>query len=888
MPLPGFEEVNANLEDFLERQILLWNPNITHHEVVKDILGKCVTCGLPYTTTYWNDGSSTSKEPRVIHSINNIVYLVSAVYVCCNKHRLLAHDPIIQQCFPTKSVIPFVLFHKTGFTRVFAEMCLSLVRNGMNFYAIESLVMERRMQTYARGVSHFHLYRQFTHGQGPSEVNFASCILSKCPSNTAISALFVTFFLDSEQKYLYEIEKIRTGSTLSFDHTFKVASNIGYRRIDNVWVTQYDSLFIVMTEEGKIVKWQFTKGTSFEQVRTVLEDLKSLAQEQGEQIKVVFTDDCCKLRQKIVSVFGSNTAAKLDLFHAVQRITKALRKRHPLHHQCLLDLRQVFRQNGDSGERRLADTPPPREITPKLTEWCQKWKHMSDSSGNKIWTSATDGAVEHLQKHVTAGCLSALPPGGGTNKNERFHRFLNSFFNKSKIGILLAYALMTVLIHTHNVQMIVSGRRIISPIIVNPCELLNDHRHARPIGIVNKHYRRQQEDDHWEIDLSEREMDMQVVVSVFSTSIKKLNITKALKKMNLKQMVEHVYCFQPYDIGVDSAVSSHHKTALEKRLSDYGLVLSISTKDGNCFFQSVATNIVQAPDIWKSTLKDLGVIQSVSDGLPGDLPQKLRQVFIYEITGYRQPYYKNFVTGAVDFCSEARRFLETGFYDSEVGNLMPLAMATALQSHFVLFKADNNTPLYITPELDPTQKTIFLVYYSEGSGHYDAAIPFNTCQQITPQLPTKCSCGVNRDLKACLPSVRYPSRCPCLRSGRGCTSLCRCRNCQNPNGCRPARVKVCRERRAHPLQTQIQKSETFARLRGEKLSESCWSDFENIVVHEIILQETDESESSILKLYSDVVYYSKASFCIFPLPDSIVFREKSITQMVAKLRHIKK
>lgn len=97
----------------------------------------------------------------------------------------------------------------------------------------------------------------------------------------------------------------------------------------------------------------------------------------------------------------------------MQRITKALPKRHALHYQCLLDLRQAFRQNGDSGERRMADTPPPQEITQKLTEWCRKWEHMSDSSGNRIWTSGSiDGAIERLQKHVTASCLSALPPGG--------------------------------------------------------------------------------------------------------------------------------------------------------------------------------------------------------------------------------------------------------------------------------------------------------------------------------------------------------------------------------------------------------------------------------------------------------------------------------------------
>ena len=87
-PLPGFQEVNTNLEDFLQPFIILWNPNITYHEVVKDVLQRCVTCGSPYTMMYWNDGSSAGREPRVIQSMNNIVYLVSAVYVCCYNHRM--------------------------------------------------------------------------------------------------------------------------------------------------------------------------------------------------------------------------------------------------------------------------------------------------------------------------------------------------------------------------------------------------------------------------------------------------------------------------------------------------------------------------------------------------------------------------------------------------------------------------------------------------------------------------------------------------------------------------------------------------------------------------------------------------------------------------------
>ena len=103
---------------------------------------------------------------------------------------------------------------------------------------------------------------------------------------------------------------------------------------------------------------------------------------------------------------------------------------------------------------------------------------------------------------------------------------------------------MTVLIHAHNSHVLLSGRRIADPIITSPCQDIRAHG-SRPIGIVQKHVQRKPEDDHREIDLSGREIDMHLVVSVYSASVKKLSVTQALKRMNLQQMVEHVYCFQP-------------------------------------------------------------------------------------------------------------------------------------------------------------------------------------------------------------------------------------------------------------------------------------------------------------------------------------------------------
>ena len=90
---------------------------------------------------------------------------------------------------------------------------------------------------------------------------------------------------------------INVGETISFDHTFEVATNIGYLREDNIWVPQYDSLFLVFNGVGKIVTWQLTKGTCFVQVEQVLRDLNVRTEQQQYKIKTVYIDNCCCVKK---------------------------------------------------------------------------------------------------------------------------------------------------------------------------------------------------------------------------------------------------------------------------------------------------------------------------------------------------------------------------------------------------------------------------------------------------------------------------------------------------------------------------------------------------------------------------------------------------------------
>lgn len=315
----------------------------------------------------------------------------------------------------------------------------------MNFHNIESFVIERRWETFAREqdmITQHHIMTE----QMIQESDFWTSTLSNAPSNDIISKCFLARFLQEEQLYLKEMTASPVSDSISFDHTFKVAANIGFLREDGRWIHQYDSLFIVMNGAGQIVTWQLSKGTAFCQVGTLLKDLKK----RSSSLKTVYIDDCCKLRAKITSVFGEGVSVKLDLFHAVQRITNTLHKKHPLVHQCMQDLQLVFRQDGDSGEKRMATTPSPQIILSKLSKFEDKWKVIQGSSTMHVFTSATLLAIDRLKHHISSGCISNIPPGGGTNRNERFHHHINSLFNRSKMGILLAYTLLTVVMHSYN------------------------------------------------------------------------------------------------------------------------------------------------------------------------------------------------------------------------------------------------------------------------------------------------------------------------------------------------------------------------------------------------------------------------------------------------------
>lgn len=223
-------------------------------------------------------------------------------------------------------------------------MCVTLISRGMTTFEIESLILQSRWETHAREQRLSSLHALTALKENPIQDKFLGSDLSNTPSNNLITKCFLVTFLRNEQLYTREMYSINVGPSITWDHTFKVATNIGYLRVDNVWVPVYDSLFIAMNSEGHVVSWQLTKGTGFTQIEQSLQSLFIRSQQQKCPINTIYVDDCCKLRNKIRSIFGQEITIKLDVFHAVQRVTKTLLKRNDLFQKCVNDLHLVFRR----------------------------------------------------------------------------------------------------------------------------------------------------------------------------------------------------------------------------------------------------------------------------------------------------------------------------------------------------------------------------------------------------------------------------------------------------------------------------------------------------------------------------------------------------------------
>ena len=88
----------------------------------------------------------------------------------------------------------------------------------------------------------------------------------------------------------------------------------------------------------------------------------------------------------------------------------------------------------------------------------------------------------------------------------------------SKVGILLAYALMTVIIHNHNSTVKASHTKPLLPLCCKYCKLPESP--TGPQGFLPK-FQEEANGDSWEIDILQGHLDMQIILPLYNICIQK-------------------------------------------------------------------------------------------------------------------------------------------------------------------------------------------------------------------------------------------------------------------------------------------------------------------------------------------------------------------------------
>ena len=338
-PTPTHQIVScgaSNIDEYFLPHILLWNP-LQQFSHVKGI-SQCHECQEKLHLQCWKTGEQKGLEPRIVHDLHNVVLLVGALYTCIHKHQILSTDPRILKIIKDEH-IPFVLLHRTGFTNNFIQTIIQVVCEGLSFHCTEHFVSSTRQESAAVRLIQARDDLQHISSLDSTTFNLMESMPMKLPlpSNDILRKCFLVQFAQNQHLYTTSMAKKTAKKFISFDHTFKVAANLGYLRPDGKWITQYNSAFIVMNEVGHIMAWQFTKTTSIDEVNSLLKGVSRRIQIENHPL--ILVDNCCLLRNKLKDIFGESVIVKLDIFHAIQRISRKLSKKHPMYSLIITDLK---------------------------------------------------------------------------------------------------------------------------------------------------------------------------------------------------------------------------------------------------------------------------------------------------------------------------------------------------------------------------------------------------------------------------------------------------------------------------------------------------------------------------------------------------------------------
>jgi hypothetical protein len=553
----------------------------------------------------------------------------------------------------------------------------------------------------------------------------------KGPSITIIRYCFIYDF--EKKQHLYTCKMIEhSAEWISIDHTFKIAANIGAnRKCDSHWEKQYDSMICVMNEIGCVIAWQLTLGTAFDKVEDLLKGLHSRFQNQGRNVKLCFTDNCCTWKRKLQSVFGKELNVKLDLFHAVQRVVNKISKRHPFSFNCAQAFSLILRQPHDHGESRKENTPDPETMNKQLDNFVLTWKDVIYLDKPVLTLDALK-EIKNLREHINKGCLSNIPPGCGTERNENLHKCIRKSASKVRIGVHLAVALFTTFLYVWNEKRKNADRtgkktkflpifdidNAPSPWSTKPCS-----KETFGMGVSSERRINSKEeklppsycdlfsDCNWDAegqnldeilnnsDFKLGKEDVKKILDRASNIMSVVELLEACNGRNRTFNTEHAHLISnpalfAFGTCIDKTVEEKESLErLQNTLASYNMELVNSSSDGDCLFTSIIFGLKQIVSSGKyekynEHLKNLNLCFDLDISL---IVLHLRNLLVSEWLANASEY-EDFVTSQeISFEELANSYRGRGVFAGELGNIMAVGLGKRSKNKFGTFHVNGKS-----------------------------------------------------------------------------------------------------------------------------------------------------------------------------------------------------
>ncbi|EDO39691.1 predicted protein [Nematostella vectensis] len=790
----------------------------------------------------WQAGQRLAVAPRQLCSSSWPVILLSRIYFCTGriKHRsYIAHDPEILSMIPPSEAtgIPFVLLHRTGFTKELSDTVLSLLASGGSLENIEHTITQQHISNFAQCKAKYEEDIQLLSlGTNQEPADFPEYKPTGVPSMEMLLGCLLVNHKEKARYYTQRMSEL-SAQVLLLGHFFKASQQMGYFCPNtNKWVPKYDYIFAILNEKGQVLSWQATKGKDPHDVLPLVRAVYQRLNTQGVTIELILSPDCCSFREPLISIFGSDIQVKMDPAFAVRKLEKRFKIRkcdQEAMKSCLENLSLVFQQGPDVGLCRMQETPVSDVIHSNLMSFVSHWKTMKGESGERLLHEPALQELEALQTDIKRGCLSGVPPSCGSEHVAELREQLRPALHRRFLNTDLTIPAVTSLFYIWNEHH--SGSQ-------GPLMLIDSYKDAldcigfvpttEQFGLVrDKGGDDENDEEPFQYTLDIHSVQCLILAALGLTgedsecadsstlseaTLRKIShiarnyhfVGKLLCNISVQvpdtQRLLHLstcslLLFSRSDCNVQDTIA--HKSRLKEEVSKHLGTIYGEAGDPEGFFIALANNLnsiladlqqCEATECqqFKEYLQSVGYDPAMLDDEQVNVVT-LRRLISKEWLENRERYSPLLMTPLLEFEKEAVNFANEGYIKADMMNLLPLAATQIFKLPIILFTSLELCPVVTVVPADKlsTQKCIFMGYSAAEYGTYYTV-------KVISQIPTHpdkpkhvCRCGLgnakNKDSgrQFCIHIPgKYLTRCECFRNGVGCGYLCRCANCGNPQG----------------------------------------------------------------------------------------------------------